>query len=60
DARANLGNLVFDTIIPRNVRLSEAPSFSQPVLAYDSGSQGAQAYRALAAELIEKHKKKAA
>ena len=60
DARANLGDLVFDTIIPRNVRLSEAPSFSQPVLAYDSGSQGAQAYRALAAELIEKHKKKAA
>ena len=60
DARANLGDLVFDTIIPRNVRVSEAPSFSQPVLAYDSASQGAQAYRALAAELIEKHKKKAA
>jgi chromosome partitioning protein len=60
DARANLGDLVFHTIIPRNVRVSEAPSFSQPVLSYDTASQGAQAYRALAAELIEKHKKKAA
>ncbi len=60
DARANLGDLVFETIIPRNVRVSEAPSFSQPVLAYDTASQGARAYRALAAELVEKHKKKAA
>lgn len=60
DARANLGDLVFHTIIPRNVRVSEAPSFSQPVLSYDTTSQGAQAYRALAVELIEKHKKKAA
>lgn len=60
DARANLGDLVFHTIIPRNVRVSEAPSFSQPVLSYDTASQGAQAYRALAVELIEKHKKKAA
>ena len=52
DARQNLGELVFDTVIPRNVRLSEAPSFAMPVLDYDPGSRGAQAYRALAAELI--------
>ncbi|MEP5731256.1 MAG: ParA family protein [Sulfitobacter sp.] len=53
DARANLGDLVFNTMIPRNVRVSEAPSFSMPVLAYDSQSKGAIAYRALANELIE-------
>ncbi|SLN30933.1 ParA family protein [Roseisalinus antarcticus] len=52
DARENLGELVFQTVIPRNVRLSEAPSFAMPVLDYDPSSRGAQAYRALAAELI--------
>lgn len=53
DARANLGDLVFKTVIPRNVRVSEAPSFSVPVLTYDSLSKGAQAYRALAVEVIK-------
>jgi len=52
DARENLGDLVFDTVIPRNVRLSEAPSFAMPVLDYDPNSRGAEAYRALAAELV--------
>jgi len=52
DARDNLGDLVFKTMVPRNVRLSEAPSFAMPVLSYDSLSKGAQAYRALAEELI--------
>lgn len=52
DARENLGDLVFKTLIPRNVRVSEAPSFSVPVLRYDTGSKGAQAYRELAAEMI--------
>lgn len=52
DARDNLGELVFQTMIPRNVRVSEAPSYSVSVLDYDSGSRGAEAYRALAAELI--------
>ncbi|MGB3246660.1 MAG: ParA family protein [Sulfitobacter sp.] len=52
DARTNLGEVVFKTIIPRNVRVSEAPSFAMPVLEYDSQSKGAQAYRALAQELI--------
>ncbi|WP_424943557.1 ParA family protein [Aliiroseovarius crassostreae] len=51
DARDNLGELVFDTIIPRNVRVSEAPSFALPVLAYDPTSKGSQAYRDLAIEL---------
>ena len=56
DARDNLGDLVFKTVIPRNVRLSEAPSFAMSVLKYDSASKGAIAYRALAQELIEKNK----
>jgi chromosome partitioning protein len=56
DARDNLGDLVFKTVIPRNVRLSEAPSFAMPVLTYDSTSKGALAYRELAQELIEKNK----
>ena len=53
DARSNLGDLVFKTVIPRNVRVSEAPSFAMPVLTYDSASKGASAYRALANELIQ-------
>ncbi len=52
DARENLGDLVFKTVIPRNVRISEAPSFGQSVLDYDEKSKGSQAYRALAAELV--------
>jgi len=60
DARANLGDLVFSTVIPRNVRVSEAPSYALPVLAYDGSSKGAQAYRALAAELLKKNEKHAA
>lgn len=60
DARSNLGDLVFETIIPRNVRVSEAPSFALPVLSYDSTSKGARAYRNLANELTGKHKRQAA
>lgn len=56
DARDNLGDLVFETVIPRNVRVSEAPSHAMPVLSYDSGSQGAAAYRDLAREMIRKHR----
>jgi chromosome partitioning protein len=54
DARQNLGDLVFQTVIPRNVRLSEAPSHAQSVLDYDPSSAGATAYRALAAELLSR------
>lgn len=60
DARDNLGELVFETKIPRNVRVSEAPSFALPVLNYDTNSLGARAYRALAEEIINKHHKIAA
>ena len=52
DARENLGELVFKTVIPRNVRISEAPSFAMHVLSYDSRSKGARAYRALAQEIL--------
>ncbi|MFL4469371.1 ParA family protein [Tateyamaria armeniaca] len=52
DARDNLGDLVFKTRIPRNVRVSEAPSFAMPVLTYDTASKGAIAYRDLAKELV--------
>jgi chromosome partitioning protein len=55
DARATLGALVFQTTVPRNVRVSEAPSFAQPVLSYDSQSKGSEAYRSLAAEIIARH-----
>lgn len=60
DARDNLGDLVFDTKIPRNVRVSEAPSYAMPVLQYDPQSQGAKAYVALAQELISKNQTLAA
>lgn len=57
DARDNLGDLVFRTRIPRNVRVSEAPSFAMPVLTYDSTSKGAVAYRDLAQELVNNNMK---
>lgn len=56
DARDNLGDLVFKTMIPRNVRVSEAPSFAMPVLSYDSQSKGAVAYRELAKEIVQNNK----
>ena len=52
DARSNLKELVFETIIPRNVRVSEAPSYSMPVLTYDPSSKGSKAYMNLAKELL--------
>jgi chromosome partitioning protein len=52
DVRAVLGGVVFDTVIPRNVRLSEAPSHGLPALIYDHRCVGSQAYIALARELI--------
>lgn len=55
DVRETLGELVFRTVIPRNVRVSEAPSYALPVLAYDSGSKGSEAYRNLAAEIAGRH-----
>jgi chromosome partitioning protein len=52
DVRACLGNVVFETVIPRNVRLSEAPSHGLPALIYDHRCSGSEAYIALARELI--------
>lgn len=57
DARENLKSLVFDTMIPRNVRLSEAPSYGMSVLNYDPGSRGAVAYKSLATEIMQRHTK---
>ncbi len=55
DARETLGDLVFETVIPRNVRVSEAPSFSMPVLKYDPASLGSRAYMDLADEILKRH-----
>lgn len=52
DARENLGDLVYKTRIPRNVRVSEAPSYAMPVTAYDPSSKGAAAYQAMALEFL--------
>jgi chromosome partitioning protein len=57
DARQTLGELVFQAVIPRNVRVSEAPSFAQSVLTYDPHSKGSEAYRKLAAEVFSRHPK---
>lgn len=52
DAREYFGETVFKTLIPRNVRLAEAPSFGKPIILYDIGSVGAKAYMEVARELI--------
>jgi chromosome partitioning protein len=57
DAREYFGAGVFETVIPRNVRLAEAPSFGKPIILYDVASVGAQAYVKVAAELMQRTKK---
>lgn len=57
EARDFFGEKVFDTLIPRNVRLSESPSFGQPIFLYDPESLGAKAYKNLAQEMIEREDK---
>ena len=52
--KENFGERVFDTVIPRNVRLAEAPSHGLPVTAYDRSSRGADAYQRLALEINAK------
>jgi chromosome partitioning protein len=54
DVRSHLGAKVFDTMIPRNVRIAEAPSHGKPVLIYDHGCAGSQAYIRLAAEVLRR------
>jgi chromosome partitioning protein len=52
EVREHFGDQVFETIVPRNVRLAEAPSYGVPVLAYDIKSRGAAAYLSLAREIL--------
>ena len=54
DAREHFGDRVYNTVIPRNIRLAEAPSFGKPIVVYDIASVGAQAYMAVAKEIIER------
>lgn len=54
NVREYFGDEVFDTVIPRNVRLAEAPSYGQPIFAYAPGSAGARAYRELAEEVVRR------
>ncbi|RXZ43662.1 ParA family protein [Crenobacter cavernae] len=52
--KKHYGDKVYNTVIPRNVRLAEAPSYGRPIFAYDRSSRGAKAYAALAAELVSR------
>ena len=54
EVRAHFGDIVYQTVIPRNVRISEAPSFGKPVVFYDPSSRGAMAYRSFAQEFAQK------
>jgi len=54
ELESHFGNKVYQTIVPRNVRLAEAPSYGKPVIAFDKSSKGAQAYSALAKEILER------
>ena len=56
DVRQNSGEKVYDTVIPRNVRVSEAPSYGKPVLVYDLKCVGSEAYLRLATEIIQREK----
>jgi chromosome partitioning protein len=55
DAREYFGNQVYDTVIPRNIRLAEAPSFGKPIIIYDLASVGAQSYMSVARELMTRN-----
>jgi chromosome partitioning protein len=59
DARSHFGAQVYDTVIPRNIRVSEAPSHGKPVLLYDFRSAGAQAYVQLAGEVLRRERPRA-
>lgn len=60
DVRGHFGDKVYDTVIPRNVRVSEAPSFGKPALIYDLKCAGSQAYLKLARELVRRERKRLA
>jgi len=54
EVRNHLGGQVFETVVPRSVRLAEAPSYGQPIAQYSPSSRGAQAYRSITAEFLER------
>ena len=56
DVRQHMGAKVYDTVIPRNVRISEAPSYGKPVLVYDLKCVGSEAYLRLATEIIQRER----
>lgn len=58
DVRGHFNALVYDTLIPRNVRVSEAPSFGKPALLYDHKCSGSQAYMKLASELVQRERRR--
>jgi chromosome partitioning protein len=55
EVRKHFGRKVFETVVPRNVRLAEAPSFGQPIIFYDPTSSGGQAYEKLSREILNGH-----
>jgi chromosome partitioning protein len=57
DVRAHMGEKVYDTVIPRNMRISEAPSYGKPAILYDLKCSGSQAYLQLASEVIRRERK---
>jgi len=57
DVREHMGDTVYDTVIPRNVRMSEAPSYGKPALLYDLKCSGSQAYLKLASEVIQRERR---
>jgi chromosome partitioning protein len=57
DVRGHMGEKVYDTVIPRNVRVSEAPSYGKPALLYDLRCAGSQAYLKLASEIIQRERR---
>jgi chromosome partitioning protein len=59
DARAHFGSTVLNSVVPRNIRLAEAPSFGKPIIAYDVTSVGAQAYLGVVQELIARTEQRA-
>jgi chromosome partitioning protein len=59
DVRAHFPNLVFESVVPRNVRLSECPSFGKPILLYDIKSKGCESYLALGNEIMRREKEQA-
>jgi len=60
DVQENLPGQVYETVIPRNVRLSEAPSHGRPAILYDIESKGAQSYLQLAEEMLNRHRDRTA